>query len=246
MPRPNILLFHRPAARRYHPCACNPVVRTPNLDRLCAEGVAFTMPSLPRPCVFRPGARCTMAFIRSEPMYENGGHMPTDVGRLRGFVAAGRLSHPRHRQLSFSLPTIGPSVATDARFSRGVGQHAGAGRLSEVPVVERLQAYLRPMGIRARCTMSSTRADAGRAASDPVGWDRAIDFLSQQKADQPWHLFCSFVHPIRLLPAKSCISYIVPRRCPCPICRRSTSPCRPRSTAFRIATSIAIKVSIRT
>ncbi|NCA70604.1 MAG: arylsulfatase, partial [Sphingobacteriia bacterium] len=77
--RPNILLLFTDQQRgdTVHALG-NPVIRTPNLDRLCARGVAFTNAFSPSPvCI---SARCSMIYGQyplHTNCYENT-PMPTD------------------------------------------------------------------------------------------------------------------------------------------------------------------------
>jgi len=79
--RPNILLFFADQQRFDTIGALgNPVMRTPNLDRLCREGTAFTSAYTPSPvCV---PARCSMhygQYPQRTECYENNCAMPTDT-----------------------------------------------------------------------------------------------------------------------------------------------------------------------
>ena len=76
-PTPNILFIFTDQQRADTLGAVNPVMRTPMLDRLCAEGTLFTHAHTPVPvCV---PARCSLIFgqyATRTGCYENGYPMP--------------------------------------------------------------------------------------------------------------------------------------------------------------------------
>ncbi|MGI6381572.1 MAG: sulfatase-like hydrolase/transferase [Anaerolineae bacterium] len=80
MPRPNILLFFTDQQRAdtIH-AGGNPVIRTPNLDRLASEGVRFSSAYTPSPvCV---SARCSLIhgqYAHNTGCAYNGDPMPAD------------------------------------------------------------------------------------------------------------------------------------------------------------------------
>ena len=75
--RPNILFVFTDQQRADTLGAFNPAIRTPVMDRLCAEGTAFTKAYTPVPvCV---PARCSLIFgqyAHKTACYENGFSMP--------------------------------------------------------------------------------------------------------------------------------------------------------------------------
>ncbi len=177
----------------------NPVIRTPNLDRLCSEGVAFTQAFSPSPvCI---SARCSM-ITGQYPMhtgcYENT-LMPVD-GRT---TFMGEL-----HDHGYDTHGIGKCHFTPDRFAlRGFDarevQEEGAESIENLDRHHYLQ-YLRdrsythisePHGIRGEMYYIPQPSQLPQE-DHPTTWvgDRTIEFLGQEHV-QPWYLFSSFIHP---------------------------------------------------
>lgn len=177
----------------------NGVIRTPNLDRLCAMGVSFTNAFSPSPvCI---SARCSMItgqYPLHTGCYEND-LMPTD-GR-NTFMAA--LSQEGYRTHG-----IGKCHFTPDRFAlRGFDSREIQEELGETK--ENLEkndylSYLKDRGYDHVCEEHGVRGELYYtpqvsllpAADHPSQWiaDRSIAFI-EEKREEPWYLFSSFIHP---------------------------------------------------
>ena len=87
--RPNILLVFTDQQRADTLGILNPVMRTPVMDRLCAEGTTFTRAYTPVPvCV---PARCSLIFgqyAHNTGCYENRSPMPDVTAERPTFMSA--------------------------------------------------------------------------------------------------------------------------------------------------------------
>ena len=84
MKRPNVICFVTDQHRADHlGCYGNPDVKTPNLDRLAAEGVRFTNSFVANP-VCSPNRACmfTGQYPRAHKLRENGNTLPADAATL--------------------------------------------------------------------------------------------------------------------------------------------------------------------
>jgi arylsulfatase len=199
MPRPNILLFFTDQQRAdtIH-AGGNPVIRTPNLDRLADEGVRFSSAFTPSPvCV---SARCSMIhgqYPHNTGCAYNGDAMPTDRPTfMQALTEAGYRTHG-----------VGKMHFTpDSQALRGwqTREHQEEIRRS-IDDDDYLQ-FLRskgyshvydPMGQRGEMYYIPQLAQmpAEYHASHWVG-DRSIAFIQEQAAsEQPWLLMSSYIHP---------------------------------------------------
>jgi arylsulfatase A-like enzyme len=197
--KPNVLLFFTDQQRADTIAALgNPVIRTPALDRLAAGGVAFTSAFSPSPvCV---SARCSLHYgqypLRTG-CYENSFPMPEDrPSFMDALTEAGYRTHGigkchftpdaqalRGFQTREVQEELGPSPEADdylkSLFAEGFDHlcdpHGARGEMYYVPQLAQMPARLHP--------------------TQWVG-DRALAFLEEQTGqDQPWLLFCSFIHP---------------------------------------------------
>ena len=202
MARPNILHIFTDMQRADTIAALgNPCIRTPALDRLCSEGVAFTNAFSPSPvCI---SARCSMIhgqYPHNTGCYENS-TMPTDDREtfMTALAGAGYRTHG-----------IGKCHFTPDRYalrgfeSREV-QEEGGSRLEELDRNHYLR-YLQERGYDHICEAYGIRGEMYyipqpsqySQADHPSQWvgDRALSFISQAgTAEKPWYLFCSFIHP---------------------------------------------------
>ncbi len=196
--RPNILHIFTDQ-QRFDTIAAlgNPIIRTPSLDRICNEGVAFTSAYSPSPvCV--PG-RCSMVYGQypaKTRCYDNGFAMPEDRPSLMaalaesGYVAHGigkchftkdkyALRGFTSREIQEEVPARSSDDYTKLLAESGWGDlpepHGVRGEMYYVPQVSQL-----PVGLH------------------PTQWvgDRSVAFVESRRADdQPWYLFSSFIHP---------------------------------------------------
>lgn len=196
--QPNILLFFVDQQRfdTIHALG-NPVIRTPNLDRLCREGTAFTSAYSPSPvCI---AARCSLIhgqYPLHTGCYENT-RMPEDRQSFMDALAtAGYRTHgigkchfspdrhalrgfqSRERQEEGGMP---PDQDEYAAFLHEHGKkavpeaHGVRGEMYYVPQLSQLPPELHP--------------------TQWIG-DRSRTFIQEQKkSDSPWFLFSSFIHP---------------------------------------------------
>jgi arylsulfatase A-like enzyme len=177
----------------------NPVIRTPNLDRLVRDGVAFTSAYTPSPvCV--PARSCLAygQYAWTTRCYDNGYSMPAD-GRpsfMQCLTEAGYRTHgigkchftPDARALrGFESRETQEEIVDDAgrddylRFLHANGgehitdPHGARGEMYYVPQPAQMPARLHP--------------------TQWIG-DRSVAFLRDPgRTNQPWFLFSSFVHP---------------------------------------------------
>lgn len=174
----------------------NPVIRTPNLDRLAKMGVNYQNAFTPSPvCV---AARCSMITglyptrtncvsndrmpddvpsfmqILTENGYRTHGigkcHFTPDLNALRGFQS-------RERQEELSPDQIEKEPYYQNLLKHGYDYayeaHGVRGPMYYIPQPSRLPAHLHP--------------------TQWIG-DRTVAFIEENK-EQPWYLFSSFVHP---------------------------------------------------
>ena len=176
----------------------NPVIRTPNLDRLCRQGVAFRSAYTPSPvCV---PARASMHYGQypcHTGCYENDYPMPTD-GRpsvMDALVEAGYYTH-----------------AIGKRHFRP-DRHAGRGfqvlQRQEENISPDQDDYLQflfaegfdhltdPHGVRSEMYYVPQPAQMP-ARLHPTQWvgDQAVRLIGERAGSaQPWLAFVSFIHP---------------------------------------------------
>ncbi len=197
--RPNILLIFTDQQRHDTIQALgNPVIRTPQLDRFCAEGTAFTSAYSPSPvCV---PARCSLMYGQYPARtgcYDNQYAMPTDRPSLMDALArAGYRTHGVGK--CHFTPDSGALRGFQSRETqeecRGLGAdddymrflaregwpemsepHGVRGEMYYVPQVSPLPARLHPTQWVGDQTSAFITDAAGRS--------------------EPWFLFASFVHP---------------------------------------------------
>jgi arylsulfatase A-like enzyme len=179
----------------------NTYMKTPNLDRLCGEGIAFTNAYSPTPvCI---AARCAMIFGQyplNTGCYENV-DMPTD-GR-QTFMEALRKS-------GYSTYGIGKCHFTPDTYAlrgfegREVQEECGVpkGEMEKNHYIKYLydkgythlsEAY----GIRGEMYYMPQPSQMP-AEDHPTQWvgDRSIQYIREHKDDsEPWYLFSSYIHP---------------------------------------------------
>jgi arylsulfatase len=179
----------------------NGVIKTPNLDRLVKNGVAFTSCYSPSPvCI---SARCSMIYGQypnNTGCYENT-TMPED-GR-QSFMGA--LTQGGYRTHGIGkCHYTGDTYGLRGFESREVQEEGGI-TMEELPKAHYMQ-YLKDKGYDHLTEAYGIRGElyytpqvSQMPADDhPTQWigDRSINFIEEQaKSDQPWHLYSSFIHP---------------------------------------------------
>jgi arylsulfatase len=198
--RPNILHIFTDQQRGDTIAALgNPVIRTPNLDRLCAEGTAFTNAYTPDPvCV---PARCSMIYGQyphRTGCYENNFEMPADESRT--FMAA--LTRAGYRTHGIGKCHFTP----DPHAMRGFQTRRRQEELVGGPDIDEYLKHLHDSGFDYICDPHGVRGEMYYipqvaqmpAKLHPTQWigDESISFIEEEaKTDRPWYCFTSFVHP---------------------------------------------------
>jgi choline-sulfatase len=195
--KPNILFFFTDMQRAdtIHALG-NPVIKTPNLDRLVKEGTAFTNCYSPSPvCI---PARCCMQyglypqktglFVNGVMPEDNGASYPAILGEngykthaigkchftpepleMRGFqsrLTQEEIIDPEKDDYKKFLTKNGYS---------NVEPHGSRSEMYYIPQISTLPAEVHP--------------------TQWIG-DRSIDFIEENSSDKkPWMLFSSFIHP---------------------------------------------------
>lgn len=196
---PNILLLFTDQ-QRFDTIAAlgNPVIRTPHLDRLTREGVAFTGAYSASPvCV---SARCSLhygQYPQTTGCYDNSFKMPVDRPSFMGLLTrAGYRTHG-----------IGKCHFTPDPYAlRGFQSRETQEELVADPERDDYLRWLRaegashitdPHGVRGEMYYHPQPAQMP-ARLHPTQWvgDRATAFLRDPaRSSQPWCLFASFIHP---------------------------------------------------
>lgn len=200
MKKPNILLLFTDQQRADTIGALgNPVIRTPNLDRLVNEGAAFTSTYTPSPVCM--SARCSMHYgqyphrtgcIENFPGFPQDGrptfmNLLTESGYRTHGIGKCHFYPDEYGLYGFQTREVQEEWAEDwrkddyMRFLRSEGfdhlldPHGMRGEMYYVPQPAQMPARLHP--------------------TQWVG-DRAVSFLKKQKSgSKPWMLFSSFIHP---------------------------------------------------
>jgi arylsulfatase A-like enzyme len=177
----------------------NPIIKTPNLDRLCKDGVIFTNAYTPCPvCV---AARCSMIYGQY-PMntgcYENT-IMPTD-GR-QSFMEV--LTQEGYRTHGIGKCHFSPdSFALRGFQSRERQEEGGSRDIEKDPYFKAIydagyKHIMEAFGIRGEMYYIPQPSQLP-SELHPTQWvgDRSINFIREQSTnDQAWYLFSSFIHP---------------------------------------------------
>jgi arylsulfatase len=175
----------------------NPVIRTPALDRLCREGVAFTSAYSPSPvCV---SARCSLHYGQypaATRCYDNAYSMPVDrPSFMQTLTAAGYRTHG-----------IGKChFRPDPDALRGFESRETQEELTP-PGSTDYQRYLEAQGMGWIPEPNGVRGEMYYTPQvsqlppehHPTRWvgDRADAFIRAQAGQsRPWMLFASFIHP---------------------------------------------------
>jgi len=196
---PNILLIFTDQQRADTIRALgNPIIRTPNLDRLCAGGVAFRRAYTPSPvCI---AARCSMIYGQyphHTGCYDNA-PMPDDdrVSFMGALTEAGYRTHG-----------IGKChFAPDRHALRGFQTREKQEEMLNSPDEDDYLTFLRANGFAHLCDPHGVRGEMYYvpqpsqmpAKLHPTQWvgDRSVAFLEDPaRKKEPWFLFSSFIDP---------------------------------------------------
>ena len=200
--RPNILHIFTDQQRWDTIAALgNPVIRTPNLDRLCREGVAFT--SAYTPCPVCVPARASMIhglYPHSTGYYENCCGVEQRVQDKQTFMHA--LTDAGYRTHGVGKCHFMP----DRNALRGLRSRERQEGGNKYDVNSEYAAWMKSCGvgeglddaagvgsemyyIPQPCTVS--------AEHHPTQWvgERSAEFIRSQGPGQPWYLFSSYLHP---------------------------------------------------
>jgi arylsulfatase A-like enzyme len=192
--RPNILLLFTDQQRADTIAALgNPIIRTPTMDGLCREGVAFTRCYTPSPvCV---SARCSM--VTGLPPHrtacvDNGTPQPPDaVSFMERLAAAGYQTHgvgkmhfvPDYgRMWGFESRDFSEEMAADGYVAM-LRKH-GFSHVDE-PHGVRSEMYYVPQPSQLPAELHNTAWVA----------DRAVEFLRRRDGRRPFFLWASFIKP---------------------------------------------------
>ena len=198
--RPNVLLFFTDQQRfdTIHALG-NPVIRTPNLDRLVHEGTAFTSAYSPSPvCV---PARCSMIYgqyPQHTGCYDNRFPMPTDDRR----TFMGELTEAGYRTHGIGKCHFTP----DSNALRGFQTRERQEELRRDIENDEYLQFLHGAGYRYVLDPHGVRGEMYYVPQPsqlpqhmhPTNWigDRSVAFVEERESsDQPWFLFSSFIHP---------------------------------------------------
>ncbi|MCE5257490.1 MAG: sulfatase-like hydrolase/transferase [Chloroflexi bacterium] len=196
--RPNILLIFTDQQRAdtIH-AGGNSVIRTPNLDKLCREGVRFSSAYTPSPeCV---PARCSLIFGKyphQAGCYSNAEPMPESADT---FMAA--LSMAGYRTHGIGKMHFTPAATALRGFqSREVqeeigmaGEHDDYRRYLQGAGLDHIYDLMGPRGEMYYIPQPAQMA-AKHHATAWVG-ERSVEFIRQQRGGQPFFLWSSFIHP---------------------------------------------------
>jgi len=176
----------------------NPVIRTPNLDRLCRQGVAFRSAYTPDPvCV---PARASMHYGQypcHTGCYENRYPMPTD-GRpsvMDALSAAGYYTHAIGKRHFRPDPHALRGFQTIQRQEEGIPPDQDD--YLQFLFAEGFEHLTDPHGVRSEMYYVPQPAQMP-ARLHPTQWvgDQAVRLVNERAASaQPWLGFVSFIHP---------------------------------------------------
>lgn len=197
MQRPNILLIFTDQQRAdtIH-AAGNPVIKTPNLDRLVNEGTTFTSAYTPSPvCV---PARCSLIYGQyphNTGCADNGNPMPSDRPSMMD-----SLSTAGYRTHGIGKMHFTPDSNALRGFQSRERQEELIRTITDDDYLQFLQAegfghVYDPMGCRGEMyyVPQPAQIPARVHATQWVG-DRTVEFL-RESGDDPFFLFTSFIHP---------------------------------------------------
>ena len=197
MNKPNILLLFTDM-QRFDTIAelGNPIIKTPNLDRLVREGTAFTRAYSPSPvCV--PARWCMHygQYSHKSKLHQNG-IMPADNGASIPQILS---------QAGYHTAGIGKCHFTPASHAlRGFDMRLSQEECISDPGNDDYCRWLKNNGFDydephgTRGEMYYVPQISLHSEKDhPTTWiaDRSIDFINEKSGNKPWMLFSSFIHP---------------------------------------------------
>ncbi|WP_143160475.1 sulfatase family protein [Clostridium grantii] len=177
----------------------NPIIKTPNINRLVKTGVAFTNAYAPSPvCV---AARCSMIhgqYPANTGCFEND-LMPLDNRQTLMDV----LTKGGYRTHGIGKCHFTPDALALKGFqTREVQEELGVESVENYPYME----YLQEKGYKHLCEPNGVRGEMYYIPQPsqlppedhPSQWigDRTVDFIKENgDNNEPWYLFSSFIHP---------------------------------------------------
>ncbi len=178
----------------------NSLIRTPNLDRLDREGLAFTRAYTPCPeCVPARACMITGHYPGRTGCYRNGYSMPANSEQpsfMERLTEAGYRTHGVGKCHFTPDPYEGrgfasrdyqeeiPASREDDDYARGLVEHG-------------YDWVLEPHGIRGEMYYVP-QPSVLPPHEHPTHWvgDRTVDFIkNSQTSDETWYLYGSFIHP---------------------------------------------------
>jgi len=196
--KPNILLIFTDQQRfdTIHALG-NSVIRTPNLDRLYKNGIAFTSAYSPSPvCV---PARCCLHYGKypaNTGCYNNADPMPSDQ---KSFMAEltdhGYTTHGVGK--CHFTPDRDALRGFQSRVTQEEIQNFGEDDYMNWLADNGYNDVFEPHGVRGEMYYIPQLSRLPQQAH-PTQWvaDRSLEFIDEHESDtDPWFLFCSFIHP---------------------------------------------------
>ena len=197
--QPNILFIFTDQQRADTLGCLNPVMRTPTLDRLCAEGTTFTHAYTPVPvCV---PARCSLLFgqyATRTGCYENNDSMPAETAARPTFMGA--LAQAGYQAHGIGKMHFTPDLFALRGFhSREISEEMNGPQQDDYVAwlhQNGCEHILDSMGVRGEMYYIPQPAQmpAQRHHSQWVA-ERSIEFLRHRDRSRPFLLWSSFIHP---------------------------------------------------
>jgi arylsulfatase len=196
---PNILFIFTDQQRADTLGIANPVMRTPVLNRLCAEGTRFTQAYTPAPvCV---AARCSLIYgqypLRTG-CFENGFAMPADTRQRPTFMSA--LSSAGYNTHGVGKMHFSP----DSQALMGFTHRDRSEEMGD-PEFDDYTAWLREIGYGHVCEPKGARGEMyyiPQPAPLPAhahnsAWvaEKSIRYLQSRDRSKPFMLWSSFIDP---------------------------------------------------
>jgi arylsulfatase len=196
---PNILFILTDQQRADTLGVINPVIRTPILDKLCAEGTRFTQAYTPAPvCV---AARCALIYgqypLRTG-CFENGFPMPADTRKNPTFMTA--LSDTGYETHGVGKMHFTP----DGKALMGFDQRDISEEMGD-PKEDDYTAWLREIGYGHVCEPKGARGEMYYipqpsplpAHAHNSAWvaEKSIQYLQSRDRSKPFLLWSSFIDP---------------------------------------------------